>query len=245
MDYNLLFISLFALSFGSFYNVLIVRVPQNISLFTPSRCNYCSNQIKWYHNIPILSYFILKGRCINCQEKISIRYIVVEFVTMLLGIIVYIKFGLSIDSILLFFILSLFFVLSVIDYDYHAVPDSINLMALSLSLFYIDFYSAIQSALMVAGAMALLRYYLSFILQKESMGEGDIILGATMGAILGIKLSFFALFLASIIALPFALYDKIKSKNGLVPFIPFLSIATILVIFEKEYFYNLLVKLYE
>jgi leader peptidase (prepilin peptidase)/N-methyltransferase len=164
---------------------------------------------------------------------------------MLLGIIVYIKFGLSIDSILLFFILSLFFVLSVIDYDYHAVPDSINLMALSLSLFYIDFYSAIQSALMVAGAMALLRYYLSFILQKESMGEGDIILGATMGAILGIKLSFFALFLASIIALPFALYDKIKSKNGLVPFIPFLSIATILVIFEKEYFYNLLVKLYE
>jgi leader peptidase (prepilin peptidase)/N-methyltransferase len=131
-------------------------------------------------------------------------------------------------------------VLSYIDYDYHAVPDSINLLVLSISFVYNDIYQGLVGATVISGVLVLIRYYVSFILQKEAMGEGDIILGASIGALLGVKLAFVAIFLASLLALPFALYDKLKTKTGLVPFIPFLSIATIVVFFNQFSLINIL-----
>lgn len=135
----LLFIFLVGLCIGSFLNVIIARAFSNESIVFPnSKCPLCQNPLKWYQNIPILSYLFLKGKCAFCNEKISLQYPIVELITGLLFVAVFIKFGFGFDEFLRFnifaglntlFILifvSLFIVLAATDikekviFDFHA-----------------------------------------------------------------------------------------------------------------------------
>lgn len=135
----LLFIFLIGLCIGSFLNVVISRAFSNESIIFPnSKCPLCQNPLKWYHNIPILSYLLLKGKCAFCDEKISLQYPIVELITGLLFVAVFVKFGIGLNEFLVFnvfgglntlFILifvSLFVVLAVTDikekviFDFHA-----------------------------------------------------------------------------------------------------------------------------
>jgi len=112
-----------------------------------------------------------------------------------------------------------------IDFKYMAVPDSLNLLALALAVIQPNIIDSIQYALMAAGGLTLLRYYLSYCLNREAMGEGDIIVAGTMGALLGFPLFFYALFLSAILAI----IPSLVAKDKVVPFVPFLAIATIIV----------------
>jgi len=219
---------------GSFLNVVIYRVPKGLSVVSPrSHCTTCNKNLSWYYNIPLLSWIVLRGKSGCCNKKISIQYPFVEFMSMFIFLLVFYKNGFNYQSIIISIVFALFLTLSVMDYYYHAIFDSVSLTTLAISIFSNNILVSFIDAIMVAGALTLLRFYVSFFLKKEAMGEGDIILGAAMGAILGVKLAIFSIFVAAVIALPFAYFQKGKDK--IVPFVPFLSIGVLLVyIYEKE-----------
>jgi leader peptidase (prepilin peptidase)/N-methyltransferase len=169
-----------------------------------------------------------------CYKKNSFIYKIVELSTFLVIFSIFYFYGFNSSSIILSIVFSLLLALSVIDIKYKEVPDYINLMALTLAFFSRDFLDAFSDALIIAGAVALFRFYVSFIIKKESLGEGDIIIAGTIGAILGVELSLFALFLSASLALPFSIYARNRHEPEL-PFIPFLSIATyITYLFSSE-----------
>lgn len=123
---------------------------------------------------------------------------------------------------IVFVVFALLLALVMIDFKYMAVPDNLNLLALALAIINPWAIDSIQNALMAAGGLTLLRYYLSFFLNKEAMGEGDIIVAGTMGALLGFPGFLYALFIAAIVAL----VPSLLAKDTQVPFVPFLIIGT-------------------
>ncbi|WP_024791953.1 prepilin peptidase [Lebetimonas sp. JS138] len=248
MDNLIIYITIFVIGIciGSFLNVVIYRVPKGKNIaYPPSHCPKCGEKLKPWHNIPIISYFLLKGKCAYCSEKISLRYPIIELMTGILAIIIYKKIGLDIYSFIIFIIFTLFLALSMIDFDYKAVPDSLNLLALTLSFFSTpDIIENFKNALILMGGMSLIRYYVSFFIKREAMGEGDIILAGSMGGLLGIKLSLFAIFIAALTAIVPSLYNRIFKKDLELPFIPFLALGTFIVWCFNDYFINLWSRLY-
>jgi len=239
---------LIGISIGSFLNVVIYRIPLDKSIISPpSSCPKCGERIKPYHNIPLLGWIILKGKCANCGEKISVRYPIIELLTGILAILIYHKMQIfDIFYLINFSVFALLLSLSMIDIDYKAVPDSLNLLALTLAFFSSpDIIENFKNALLLIGGMSLIRWYISYIIKKEAMGEGDIILAGTMGALLGIKLSIMAIFVASVIAIFPSLYAKINKHDLEIPFIPFLAIGTFIVWYFNDSFMNLWSFLYE
>ena len=236
------FAIIMGLVFGSFINVLIVRIPKEENVvFPPSHCCACKSALKTWHNVPILSWLFLGGRCSFCHEKISIQYPIVEAIIGLIFGAMYLKFGFTYMALMMSLSFSFLLALSVIDYHYKAVPDSLNLLALttaivattSLQGFVINF----ENALLFVGGFALLRFYLSYIIKKEALGEGDLMVAGTMGAILGIKLGLVAIFVSALLALPvMILMRNEKDESKMVPYVPFLALALLLVkIFESEF----------
>jgi leader peptidase (prepilin peptidase)/N-methyltransferase len=237
LSLDLILIFLVGASFGSFGNVLISRVPKSKSILTQSACPKCETNIKIWHNIPILSWFILQGKCKYCGEKISFQYPLIETVTAFLYLILYIKLGWTIEFFIITLMFMLLIVLSVIDFYHYAVPDSINLLILTLAIihtFDINILENLLNAMLFAGGFSLLRYYVSFAIQKEAMGEGDIIVAGAIGAILGGYMGLVAIFLSAILSLPASILARFGGKAE-IPFVPFLALAMFIVyIFESE-----------
>lgn len=229
--FEIVFFAILGMVFGSFGNVLIARVPKGESVVTPSsKCPKCQTPIKFYHNIPIFSWIFLGGKCAYCGEKISIQYPLIELVSGAIFAIVYLKMGVSVFAFFTALSFFLLLILLVIDIEYKMVPDSINLPALIFALFSTPYFlNSIEDAIFLAGAMALLRFFVSWIFKKEAMGEADVIVAATMGALLGIEGSLVAIFVAGVVSLPFAIYAKFKDSTPEIPFIPFLAGGTFLV----------------
>ena len=220
------FIFIVGIVMGSFLNVLIYRIPKGENIaFPPSKCQSCKTALKWYHNIPIFSWLFLKGKCAFCKESIAMQYPLIEFITGIIFVLLFIKLGLVWYLPFVFLTFFLLLGLVMIDFKYMAVPDSLNLLALAISIIGVNAIESLQYALMAAGGLALLRYYLSYFLNKEAMGEGDIIVAGTMGALLGFPLFFYALFLSAILAI----IPSLLAKEKAVPFVPFLAIATFIV----------------
>jgi leader peptidase (prepilin peptidase)/N-methyltransferase len=238
---ELLIIILYSLSLGSFANVLIVRLPKNLSLLTSSSCPKCKTKIKIWHNIPILSFIFLKGKCNFCNQKISKRYPIIEFLSAIIGIILYFKFGYSIQTILLILTFILLLALSIIDIDYKAVPDSLNLFILTLIIIIpldlISILENLKNALLFVGAFTLLRFYTSFFVGRESMGEADIIVAGMIGALLNPYFGAIAIFISSLISLPVHLIIKDRE----LPFIPFLASGLFLVTIFQDIILNYLI----
>jgi len=233
------FLFLFGISIGSFLNVVIYRIPLGKSIISPpSSCPKCGKRIKSWHNIPILGWLILKGKCANCGNKISIRYPIIELLTGILAILIYYKIQtFNIFYFINFSIFALLLALSMIDIDYKAVPDSLNLLTLTIAFFSSpDIIENFENALLLIGGMSLIRWYSSFIFKTETMGEGDIVLSGTIGALLGIKFSIIAIIISSFIAIPFALYFRRYKKDYEIPFIPFLVVGTFLVWYFLDFF---------
>jgi len=227
-------IALIGAYIGSFLNVAIYRVPLDLSVVSPgSHCPTCKKPLKWYHNIPMISWLMLGGKSACCKEKISVQYPLIEFLTMGIFLLVFYKNGFQLQSLVVAVVFSLLLTLSAIDCKYHAIPDSVSLTLLTVSFFSNGFPESLQAGLIVAGFMILLRYYVSYFMEKEAMGEGDVIIGGAMGALVGVKLALFSLFVAALLALPFAFIAKRSNKP--VPFVPFLSMGVFVTYMFSQY----------
>ncbi len=244
MLYSLIviFTFLFGISFGSFLNVLIYRVPKNINISNPpSTCPNCNNRLKWYHNIPIISWIALGGKCSFCKEPISAQYPFIEFINGLIWVVLFLKLGLVWYLPFVAISFSLLLALTMIDFKYYAVPDSINFAALIFALITPNFINSSLNAIYAAAGFFLLGFIVSKLAKKDALGEADIIVAATMAALLGYPAFFIAMFLAAILAL----FPSLFAKDTMVPFVPFLALATFITYINKEWLvYQLKVIMY-
>jgi leader peptidase (prepilin peptidase)/N-methyltransferase len=197
-------ILLFGLVWGSFLNVVIYRLPLGLSLlWPPSSCPQCKTRIKPYDNIPVLSFFILGGKCRVCGAKISPTYLLVEVLTPLCFLLLYSRFSLSFDFFASCLFASILIALGFIDFYHQILPDEITLPGLVLALVYSCFRPdlSLRRALIgaVAGAGFLLLIYGAYFLlrRKEGLGMGDVTMMLTVGAYLGVIKAFLTLIMAS------------------------------------------------
>ena len=240
---------IFGAVFGSFLNVLILRLPENKSVVSPrSACPTCNHIISWYHNIPIFSYLFLKAKCAYCSSKISIQYFIVELISAFITLSLFMKLGLNIELLYALIFFYTLIVLSFIDFKYKAVPDYLLLISLVFSFLVtsFDLIDAFKNAFIIAGAFVLLNFVVTFYIQnikskilkdeslktQEAMGEGDIPILAALGVVLGLKGALIAIFLSSIFAIIPSIYFNIKKKDIQTPFIPYLVLG-----FLVEYFF--------
>lgn len=229
---------IFGLCFGSFLNVLILRIPKDESvLFPASHCFACGKKLKFYHNIPLFSYIFLRGKCGFCSAKISIQYPLIEAISGLFAFLVYLRFGFSLESIFIGIAILLLLALSVIDFRFKEVPDSLNFSAFVFAfiggiLWHKDFLFITGSAFAFAGFFTMLRFAFQSFANKEALGEGDIIIVATIAALLGWKVAFVAIFLGAVFALIPLLF---LGKNAKVAFIPFLYAGLLVCLFLNDF----------
>ena len=222
----LFLIFIFGTLIGSFLNVVIYRIPKNESIaFPASKCQSCQTPLKWYHNIPIFSWLFLGGKCAFCSDPIAKQYPIIEFVTGLIFVALFMKLGLVWYFPFVAFAFAALFALVMIDFKYMAVPDSVNFAALLLALVQPDFLNALMYAALAAGGLYLVGLFSSLLARKQAMGGADVIVAGTMGALLGFPNFFIAIFLSAILAMIPAMIWREKG----VPFVPFLALATFLV----------------
>lgn len=247
---ELLFVFILGAAIGSFLNVVIIRTPRDESIsFPASHCMSCNTPLRAWHNIPILSWLFLRGKCSFCGEKISMQYPLIELLSGLIFLFSTMKLGLSIQSFGVALTFDLLLALSAIDYYYKMVPDSINLSALTIAILSATSLGQLgynfTNALLFAGGFTLLRFYLSYAIKKEAMGEADIMIAATMGALLGVKLGLVAIFAGAVIALPALLLTQGESEESKqLPFIPFLAMGCWIVLMFDTYVTAYLAGLY-
>ena len=214
---------IFGAMIGSFLNVVIYRIPKGESIVFPaSKCQSCQTALKWWHNIPILSWLFLRGKCYFCHEKISVQYPVVEFLTGIIFAVLYLKLGLVWYLPFVAASFAALFALVMIDFKYMAVPDNVNFAALLFALIQPDFLHAALYAAIAAGGLYLIGLLSSLLARREAMGGADVIVAGTMGALLGFPNFFVAIFLSAVLAMIPALVYREKG----VPFVPFLAMAT-------------------
>jgi leader peptidase (prepilin peptidase)/N-methyltransferase len=239
-QYNTLlaiFVFLFGISVGSFLNVLIYRVPKGINIsFPPSKCTSCDTKLEWYHNIPLLSWLALKGQCAFCKEKIAARYPLVELSNGLIWLLLFYKIGLLWYLPFVALSFSMLLALTLIDLEYYAVPDTLNIAALIFALISPTFSSSIIDATFAAVGFYTLGLVVSKLAKKDALGEADIIVAATMAALLGYPAFFIAMFISALIAI----IPSILAKDTIIPFVPFLAIATLITYLNKEWLLSIL-----
>ena len=240
--YNIYFTIVFfivGLVFGSFYNVVGLRLCKNENiLFPSSHCPKCNHKLKPYELIPVFSYIFLKGKCKKCKEKISIMYPFVELCTGILFAISFYRYGFSIEIILALLLSSLFMIIVVTDLNYYIIPDSIVIIFGILIFIYNIISKGILDACTYAvyGLMMFLLMYLlmkfgNAIFKKESLGGGDIKLMGILGMINKPLVSVTALTIAAFVALPCSVYFLKKNKDKAIPFGPFIVIGFLLIMF--------------
>lgn len=246
MYYGIEIILIFVLGLivGSFSNVCIYRIPRNESIIYPaSHCPKCRSNISPKDNIPLLSYILLKGRCRNCKSKISIQYPIVEFLTGLTYLIIYLTYGLSIQSLVHIILSSALIIIAFIDLNDQIVPDVISLPGIVIGFiisFFVSHISYMNSALGVlvgGGIILIIGLAGSIIFKKEAMGGGDVKLAAMIGAFLGwryIMISLFLGFFLGALAGILLILSKIKSREDAIPFGPFIVLGSFITLLWGE-----------
>lgn len=235
-------IALLGLLFGSFFNVLIWRIPRNESIVFPaSHCPNCNRKIKSWENIPVLSYLFLRGKCAGCKSTISFEYPLVELLTSGLAVLLWYTviphhattWQAGIPLFLQIMFLLLMIPVAVIDLRHYIIPDSITLSLLVLS-FGISFIpggiTPLQSVIGVLAGGGLLwgmGFIGTIIFKKgDAMGGGDIKLMAAAGALWGPEIALmgivFGAFLGSLSGIPLILFKRLKADHH-IPFGPFLG----------------------
>ena len=250
--------ALLGLMVGSFLNVIIFRLPKTIHyewttqccewlkqdapkeeaphgiIFPPSHCMHCKKKLKAWHNIPVISYLLLAGKCQFCSKSISIRYPLVELLTAIVSATVVFKLGFSTQSAWVLLLSWALIALSFIDFDHQILPDNITLPFLWLGLFLSlwGIFATPEDAIIgaIAGYLSLWLVFHGFKLLtgKEGMGYGDFKLLSLFGAWLGwqslplvILMSTIA---GSILGISLILL-RIIDRNKPIPFGPYLAIA--------------------
>lgn len=241
LPFHLVFAGLFGLMVGSFFNVVIYRMPRGESVvWPPSRCTQCGYRIKPFENLPVLSWLLLRGKCKSCGTPISIQYPLVEAVTGLLAVLVAGFFLVPGAAHPLDFKLGFAFLLLasvpifIIDIRHFLIPDVITypgiLLGLGLS-FLPGGQTPLQSLIGAAGAgffLWLVGFTASQLLKKDAMGLGDVKLIAMSGALFGIQTALvgllFASFLGCLVGLPLLLLRRLDQSRH-IPFGPYICLG--------------------
>jgi leader peptidase (prepilin peptidase)/N-methyltransferase len=222
---------------GSFANVLIYRMPRGENIAWPgSHCQKCKKPIAWYHNIPVLAWFFLRGKCANCKEPYSFRYPVVELLMGVLFASAAISIGINwtlLEGLIFIFALV---AASFIDIDHMILPDKFTLSGIVIGLIGAalnperSFLDAIYGVLMGGGFLWAIAYLFFVFRGKEGMGGGDIKLLAWIGAVLGWKSIPFVVIGSSVFGAIIGVVIAVRSKEGMskaIPFGPYLAGAAL------------------
>jgi leader peptidase (prepilin peptidase)/N-methyltransferase len=235
---------------GSFLNVVILRLPEEGEsiVFPASRCPSCKTAIRWYDNIPMLSFFFLRGKCRSCSQTISLQYPLVEFCMAMLSLALYTKFGLSFEFFFYFLFAAALLAIIFIDIHHQIIPDVISLAGIVIG-FAGSFLNTevtwqqsgigilLGGGILYAIAMS---YYL--IAGREGMGGGDIKLLGMIGGFLGWQSLLFVVFASSVTGSIIGVFAMIKQGMGgktRIPFGPFLAVAALFFLFFQDTVFRL------
>jgi len=200
----LVVLSFLALAVGSFLNVCIHRIPKHLSIISPgSSCPQCGYALRWFDNIPVVSYAVLRGRCRGCGAGISIHYPVVELITLAVFLVHYAVFGWSALLVVRLLFACALIVLFAIDLEHHLLPNVITLPGIGAGLLFSTVLppgleAALIGTLVGGGVLWLIGEAYYRYAGQEGMGGGDVKMLAMIGAFLGWKLVLVALVLSSV-----------------------------------------------
>jgi leader peptidase (prepilin peptidase)/N-methyltransferase len=231
------FAFIFGAAIGSFLNVCIFRLPAETSIVKPrSQCPYCQHPIRNCDNIPLISFIVLRGKCRDCGGKISWRYPLVELITAVLALLLFLKFGLTLSFLVFFIFTAVLIVITFIDLDHQIIPDILTLPGIpifclaAIFLVKIPWMEALIGLLIGGGILFTIAFVYELISKREGMGGGDIKLLAMIGAFLGWKSLIFILLFSSFSGAIIGITAMIIKKQDMkyaIPFGPFLSAAAV------------------
>ena len=236
---------------GSFANVCIYRLPANKNVATGrSCCPNCNKLIKWYDNIPIISFLFLQGVCRNCSKKINTQYLLVELISGFSFAICYYFFGISITTLLFFILTICFVIIFFIDLKHFIIPNELTITLMVIGILksivpdlnneiFPNFINSVLGGVIGYVLIWLIILFYKKVRNKEGMGLGDAKLLSAIGFWFGWVSLPFILFFSSFIALVSVLPDLIKNKKNLtsqIPFGPFIILGTLSYLFVKNYF---------
>lgn len=244
------FAFIFGAAIGSFLNVCIFRLPAQVSIVKPlSQCPHCQKQIRFYDNIPLISFFVLKGKCRDCDGSISLRYPLVELITALLSLLLFFKFGVTLNYMIFFIFTAVLIVITFIDFDHQIIPDVLTLpgipffFLLAVLVVKVPWLEALIGLLIGGGVLFAIAFVYELLTKREGMGGGDIKLLAMIGGFLGWKSLIFILlfgsFSGAVIGITAMIINKQDTKYA-VPFGPFLSAAAVAYLFWGDAFMRFL-----
>ena len=233
---------------GSFANVCIFRLPKEKGVVSGrSYCPKCKKKIVWYDNIPIISFFLLGGKCRKCKKSISIQYVIVEAINIVSFITIYYFFGISIITVLLMMLSLSFLIIFFIDLEHFIIPNVLTFPMMivgflksfdpNLPFLFPNYINSLIGGLFGYGVIWSIIYFYKQIRKKEGMGLGDAKLLAVVGFWFGWISIPFVLFLSSVLALLWVAPDLIKKSKKLtsqIPFGPFIILASILFFISKQ-----------
>jgi leader peptidase (prepilin peptidase)/N-methyltransferase len=245
------FVFIFGAVVGSFLNVCIFRLPAKTSIIKPlSQCPHCHHPIRFYDNIPIISFIVLRGKCRDCDGKISWRYPLVELITAVLSLMLFLQFGLTLRFLIFFIFTAVLIVITFIDLDHQIIPDVLTLpgipifFLLAIFVVKITWLEALIGLLIGGGVLFAIAFVYELLTKREGMGGGDVKLLAMIGGFLGWKSLIFILLFSSFsgaIAGITAMIIKKQDMKYAVPFGPFLSAAAVAYLFWGDAFMRVLI----
>ena len=245
---DLIFLIIIGGLWGSFANVCIVRLPKDKDVVSGrSNCPKCKKQINWHDNIPIISYFILNGKCRKCKKPISFQYVVVELLSIISFVTIYLIYGFSFTTLLLIILSLGFIVIFFIDLKHFIIPDVITfpLMALGFIKSFIPnldplfpyYVLSLIGGIFGYGIIWGIIFFYKQVKKKEGMGLGDAKLLAVIGFWFGLDAVPFVIFLSSTIALISVAPDLIKKSKKMstqIPFGPYIIAANLIFLLLED-----------
>ncbi|MEI8345683.1 MAG: prepilin peptidase [Candidatus Omnitrophota bacterium] len=244
---------IFGSMLGSFLNVCILRIPANQSVVTPpSYCPQCKRPIRWFDNIPCVSYFLLKGRCRDCHSVISAQYVMIETVTGGVAVLYAVFFGWTAQMVIYLLLSYAFLVGTVIDLRYRIIPDEITYPGIIAGLFLSVLFPSLHQReswvggllqsvigiLVGGGFIYLTATVVEKIIKKEAMGGGDLKLLAMIGSFLGWKGALWSIFFSSLFGSVIGLYYKFRRGEETIAFGPHIAAAAVLYMFVGPRIFN-------
>lgn len=232
---------LFGAVIGSFLNVCIYRLPKDESVVTPgSHCPGCQNPIGWYDNLPVVSYLLLGARCRHCGQHISVQYPLVEAITALLSLFLFLRFGPSLSYAVYLSFTAALIVITVIDLYHQIIPDVISIPGILAGLLgswvlpHTSVLNGLLGVLLGGGSLFFVATVYQWLFKREGMGGGDVKLLAMIGAFLGWKAVILTILLSSLIGSVVGITIivwKGRSFKYAIPFGPFLSVGALISLF--------------
>jgi leader peptidase (prepilin peptidase)/N-methyltransferase len=226
---------------GSFLNVCIYRLPRSLSIVSPrSFCPNCQAPIRFYDNIPLLSYLLLRGKCRNCGTNFSWRYPLVEALTGGMAFALFLKFGLSLTFFSFFAFSAALIVVAFIDLDHRVIPDLISLPGIAFGVLLallgpaLTVKESLIGLLAGGGSLYVVALVYETVTKREGMGGGDVKLLAMIGAWLGWRAILFTLFFASLSGTLIGggmMFIQKQGRHYAIPFGPFLVFAALAYVF--------------